>query len=97
MNRKQILAIAVIVLTTTFIGILLTATLPIWLTAVMVMPDEKRRDITDTLQTKMAREMMKFMFRSKGLRAVALCGVIVTGLHGLSLSVLRFLFRNLPH
>ena len=64
MNRKQISAIALIVLATTLTGIALTATMPIWLTAILVMPAKSRTDLTDKFQYRMAREMTKFMFRS---------------------------------
>lgn len=64
MNRKQISAVSVIVLATTLVGIILTATMPIWLTAVLVMPSKRRNDLTDKMQYRIAREMTKFMFRS---------------------------------
>lgn len=64
MNRKQISAISVIVLATTLVGIILTATMPIWLTAILVMPSKRRNDLTDKMQYRIAREMTKFMFRS---------------------------------
>jgi len=65
MTRKQIGAIAFIVLLTTVTGALFTATMPIWLPALFLLPQSVRDGLMDKFQTRMVREMTKFMFRSQ--------------------------------
>lgn len=65
MNRKQIGAIAFIVLLTTITGAFFTATMPLWLPALFLLPQSMRSELMDKFQTRMAREMTKFMFRSQ--------------------------------
>lgn len=65
MNRKQIGAIAVIVLLTTITGALLTATVLLWLPMLFMLPNSVRNDLMEKFQTRMAREMTKFMFSTR--------------------------------
>lgn len=63
-NRKLITAVAMIVLMTTLTGIVLTATMPVWLTVILALPNSKRTDLIDKMQYRIAREGMKYMFRT---------------------------------
>lgn len=65
MNRKQIAAVAVIVLLTTVTGAVFTATMPVWLPTLFLLPASVRNQMMETFQARMAREMTKFLFSTR--------------------------------
>ena len=64
MTRKQVLGVAVVVLSTTMFGVLLTATIPVWATIALIRPSTTN-SVTNLVMSRMTREMTKMMFRSQ--------------------------------
>ena len=64
MNRKQAIGVAVIIASTALFGMLLTASIPLWLSVALIYPPATNR-ITNTVMKRMSREMAKFMFRGR--------------------------------
>lgn len=62
MTRKQIISVAVVILSTFMLATLLVATMPFWLSASLVMP-ELIEPLKDYIVKGFMREASKMMFR----------------------------------
>lgn len=65
MDRKQILAISVVVIATLFLALTLTALMPLWLIVLMIRPS-LTNPLAERLTTSVTKQMMHYMM--KGMR-----------------------------